>query len=67
MAGQLRGWATVMHNIMDPLFNGMARSELYRACLLPDVFPNEQQMLLQNWSWDDLVMFCGGDYLKGAA
>lgn len=56
-----------MHNIMDPLFNGMARSELYRACLLPDVFPNEQQMLLQNWSWDDLVMFCGGDYLKGAA
>ena len=55
-----------MHNIMDELFNGLAHSQMYRACLVPDVFKHEPPMLLQNWSVDDLVMFCGGEYLKAA-
>ena len=55
-----------MHNIFDSLFNGMGRSEMYRACLVPDGFRHEKPMLLHNWSLDDLVMFVGGDYMKGA-
>lgn len=52
------------HTIFDPLFNGMGRSELYRACLFPDLF-KEQPMLLHNWPEEDRVMWCGGEYMKG--
>lgn len=55
------------HNIFDPLFNGMTHSEMYRACVMTDIFKHEPPMLLQNWSQVDLEMFCGGDYIKGAA
>lgn len=51
-------------NILDPLFNGMGRSELYRACLLPDLF-KEKPMLIENWSVEDREMYCGGIYTKG--
>lgn len=56
-----------MHHILDPVFNGMGRSEMYRACLLPDIYKHELPMLVDNWPLEDLVMYCGGDYLKGAA
>lgn len=55
-----------MLNIFDPLINGMARSELYRACVFPDVFKHEPEMQIQNWSAVDLEMYCG-IYLEGAA
>jgi hypothetical protein len=51
-------------NIMDPVFNGMGRSEMYRACLFPDLFPHEKPMLLHQWPLEDLVMYCGGEYAK---
>jgi len=54
-----------MLNIFDPLFNGMGRSEMYRACLVPDLFKEEKPMLLRNWPAEDRVMYCGGEYLKG--
>jgi hypothetical protein len=58
-------------NIMDPVFNGMGRSELYRSQLFPELFPHELPMLLHNWSRDDLEMYCGGiwtlETMKGAA
>jgi hypothetical protein len=57
-------YGNVMHNIFDPLFNGAGRSEMYRACLLPDLF-DEKPMLLHNWPAEDRVMYCGGEYLKG--
>lgn len=53
-----------MHNIFDALFNGMGRSEMYRACLVPDVYKHQKPMLLTNWSLEDLQMYCGGIYLK---
>jgi hypothetical protein len=55
-----------MHNIMDELFNGMGRSEMYRACLFPDIFKHEQPMLIPNWSVTDREMYCG-IYSKGTA
>lgn len=48
-----------MLNIMDPLFNGMAGSEFYRAQVFPELFPHEKQMLIDNWSAEDREMYCG--------
>ena len=53
-------------NIMDPVFNGMGRSELYRAQVFPELFPHEPPMMLNNWSKDDLEMYCGGEFAKGS-
>jgi hypothetical protein len=50
---------------MDPLFNGMGRSELYRSLLFPELFPHEPPMLLVNWSEQDLEEYCGGCYTEG--
>lgn len=51
-----------MLNIMDSQFNGMGRSELYRAQVFPELFPHEPRMLLGNWPIEDLEMFCGGQW-----
>lgn len=51
-----------MSHIFDAKFNGMARSEMYRAQLMPDLFPYERPMMLENWPIEDLVAYCGGEY-----
>lgn len=64
-----------MNNIFDTKFNGMGRSEMYRAVHTPDLFPHEKPMLLENWPVEDRLMYCGPQYvtekemeqLKGAA
>ena len=53
-------------SIVEDQFNGMPASEMYRAQYLPDVFPHQKPMLLENWSKQDLEMFVGGEYLKPA-
>lgn len=50
---------------MDPEFNGMPASEMYRSQLFPELFPHQKQMLLENWSQDDLEMFVGGVFTPG--
>ncbi|WP_165614794.1 hypothetical protein [Mycobacteroides chelonae] len=54
-----------MLNIFDPLFNGMPHSEMYRAEIVPDLFPHQPRMLVENWSQQDREMYCGGEYTKG--
>jgi hypothetical protein len=54
-----RGEGGVVQTIFDPTFNGMARSEFYRAQAFPELFPREQRMLIENWSQQDREMFCG--------
>lgn len=49
-------------NIMDSAFNGASRSEMYRALVAPELFPNEQPMLVQNWSAQDREMFGVNDW-----
>lgn len=48
-----------MNNIFDAKFNGMPRSELYRAQLTPDLFPHERPMMIQNWSKEEREAYCG--------
>lgn len=47
-------------NIMDPVFNGMGGSELYRAQVFPDLFPHEKPMLIDNWLQEDIQMYVKG-------
>ncbi|WP_016895800.1 hypothetical protein [Mycobacteroides abscessus] len=51
-----------MENIFDGSFNGAARSEMYRAQVVPDLFPHERPMRIENWSSLDREMYCGGVY-----
>ena len=55
-----------MYNIFDVLFNGMTGSEMYRAEIVPELFPHQKPMLLHNWPQQDLEMYVGGEYLKPA-
>ena len=55
-----------MNHIFDKLFNGMPGSEMYRAELVPDLFPDQKGMQLQNWPQQDLEMYVGGEYLQPA-
>ena len=49
-----------MHNLFDSMFNGMPGSEMYRAQVVPDLYPHEKLMMLQNWPEQDLEMYVGG-------
>ena len=46
-------------NLFDVLFNGMGGSEMYRAQIFPELWPNEKRMLVERWSVDDREMYCG--------
>lgn len=54
-----------MNNLFDTSFNGMPRSEMYRAQVTPDLFPHESRMLVENWPAEDQEAYCGGEYTKG--
>lgn len=52
-------------SIFDGTFNGMAGSEMYRAQVVPELFPGQKPMLLENWPLDDLEAYCGGEFTPG--
>jgi len=45
---------------MDPTFNGMPGSEMYRAQIFPELFPHEKRMLIENWDEQDIEMYVTG-------
>lgn len=49
-------------SIFDSSFNGMPRSEMYRALIFPDLFPHEKPMLIEGWTLQDRQEYCGGIY-----
>ncbi|AVR76823.1 hypothetical protein KIY83_gp53 [Mycobacterium phage Fameo] len=53
-----------MHNIMDPTFNGMPGSEMYRGEVFPELFPGPR-MRLENWPQEDLEQYVGGIFTLG--
>lgn len=46
-------------SIMDPTFNGMGASEMYRGWVFPELYPNQPQPRLENWSAEELELDCG--------
>ena len=56
-----------MKTLFDGEFNGMPRSEMYRAEVFPELFPHEKPMRLSNWPQQDLDMYVGGEHAKRLA
>lgn len=54
-----------MISIFDCAFNGMPRSEMYRALIFPELFPHEKRMLIENWPTQDVEEYCGCEHTKG--
>lgn len=52
-------------SVFDAAFNGMPRSEMYRAQSFPELFPHEKPMLIENWDPQDRAIYCGGIYTRG--
>lgn len=41
------------------------RTDMYRAQVFPELYPNEKPMLIGNWPQEDLEAYCGGVYTPG--
>ena len=50
---------SVMSTLFDPDFSQSPRNEMYRAHVFPDLYPDEPQPVLSNWSDEDLEAYCG--------
>lgn len=48
-----------LDNIFGSAFSQCARSDMYRAWVYPELYPNERQPVLSNWSVEDLEAYCG--------
>ena len=55
-----------MHNIMDPLFNGMAGIQTYRGQAFPDIIRDQRDIRAENWDPEDLIAYVGGEYATRA-
>lgn len=60
------GEAGPIRSVFDSGFNGSPRSEMYRSWVTPELFPGQPQPRLENWTEDDRVAYCGGEYAKAA-
>lgn len=49
----------VLDSVFSPSFSGAARAEMYRAWVIPDMYPDERQPRLENWTAEDREAFCG--------
>lgn len=47
------------NSIFDSTFNGMGCGEMYRAAVLPDLYPQQKPWRLENWPADELEYSCG--------
>jgi hypothetical protein len=41
------------------------RTDMYRAQVFPELYPNEKPMLVENWHPEDRAAFVGGEYTEG--
>ncbi|QIS05897.1 hypothetical protein F5X71_29525 [Nocardia brasiliensis] len=48
-----------MKDILDPELNGNGSIEMYRGWVHPDIYFDQKPALLDNWSDDDIEMYCG--------
>jgi hypothetical protein len=54
-----------MYNIFDTGVT-IARTEMYQGQVLPELFPDERPMRVEQWDPEDQVAYCGGSYAKVA-
>jgi hypothetical protein len=53
-----------MTSIFEVPFSGIPRAKMYQAAVIPDEFPHERPMLVNQWHPEDQVAYCGGEYAK---
>lgn len=53
------GREQIVNGIFDGTFNGMGAGQMYRAWVVPDLYPEERQPRLENWPAEDLEAYCG--------
>jgi hypothetical protein len=41
------------------------RTDMYRAQVFPELYPDEKPMMVGNWSREDQEAYCGGEYTAG--
>ena len=41
------------------------RTDMYRAAVFPELYPDEKPMLVENWHEEDRAAYCGGEYTEG--
>lgn len=49
----------LIDSVFSSGFSNSPRVEMYRAWVHPDLYPNERQAVLKNWSDEDIEMYCG--------
>ncbi|ASR77154.1 hypothetical protein KIV66_gp46 [Mycobacterium phage MyraDee] len=53
-----------MDSIFDGAFNGQPCSEMYRAQVVPELFPDQPRMRVENWPAEDRAYLVGGEEAK---
>jgi hypothetical protein len=43
----------------------ITRNDLYRATVIPELYPEERPMCVDNWPAEDREAYCGGEYTRG--
>jgi hypothetical protein len=51
--------------VFDSGFVGQDRADMYRAQVVPELYPNEKPMLIDNWPAEDREAYCGGEFTPG--
>lgn len=41
------------------------RPEMYWAAVVPELYPEERPMLIDNWPAEDREAYCGGEFTRG--
>lgn len=50
-------------NIFEDDLQGIV-GDMYRAWVMPEMFPGYPQPRLENWNREDLAAYCGGEFMK---
>lgn len=49
----------MQHNIFDGTFNAMGGGEMYRAAVMPDMYPEQKPWDMAAWPEDEREIYCG--------
>lgn len=53
-----------MSNMFDSKFFDSPRWDMYKSWVFPELHPNQPKPRLENWHPEDLVSYCGGEFVK---
>lgn len=51
--------AGIIDSVFAPGFSSSPMADMYRAWVYPEIFPDQRQPVLKNWTAEDLEEYCG--------